>query len=598
MASLALRSRQGGKILAMLGSSTLLVVTLAVAYGSLGISQTAAAQGSYAAAGRAKFNQRRYDEAIDLFRRHLRRAPRDYSTWNQLGAAYYHTGQPRKALRYLKQVERRTLDKSYNYYYQGLCYTASESPAKAREYFHFIAARYQDEYAARASFEMAAIEYNAKDGRRAHYWARHYVSRYPNGPYRAQAQKMLQYIAQNDFSQRFEGIEKPDIEKALFRYSHLSLGTGQHYWLVEGGWQYAELAGQEPDPKGGLKPRNNTNMAGLVNAGIGGGPFRQGDIAAFMGYNYRQRWITDLDRVDVFLEDPTDIQYFPLRGDLLERRHQLYGDFRRELAYGWFFGLFGRYEMARIGSTLFPGPDDAELRKVLKISDTTLLIPWIGLSYLGNMRTLFYFYLRKELNEDSPEHSNKSYELGLTGGSEGPLFSFGMSHDMEFPEEKLNVNFELFRYQFVYNDYWLDYERTGAFLSLDHEILPRWFIYGLGGYYQDIYIMPRVKLKPCGLQPQALGNETTGGEGVSQPKACPRTDTGTLFQAGIWWNWTQFQRFSADVQLVQNRNPDQTEFEESKTMFQFYYTMAFPSVKRVTRMVNRYADTAFTKEAE
>lgn len=564
----------------------------------------AAAQGSYAAAGRQKFREKKYDEAVELFRKHLRRAPRDYGTWNQLGAAYYHTGQPRKALRYLKQVERRTIEKSYNYYYQGLCYTASEQPDKAKEYFHFIAARFTDEYASRATFEMAAIEYNSMNGRRAYSWAQQYLQRYPNGVYRPQAQRMLQLLAQNDFSQKFEGIEKPDSEAALFRYNKLSLHPTPHYWLVDFGWQYIDIAGQEPAPQGGIKPRNNQSMAALINGGIGIGPLKQGEVTLFGGYNYRQKWLTDAERLETYAEDYGDIGYFPLRGDLLERRHQFYGDFRRELGKSLFFGVFGRYELARIGSTLFPGPEDAELQKVLKISDTSLVIPWIGISYLGNMRTLAYLYLRKEINEDSPEHSNKSYDLGIEPGDEGgePVLSFGLSHDIESPSTKTNFNIEVFRYEFIYNDYWLDYKRTGFFLSAEHELLPRWYIYGLGGYYRDEYILSRLKLAACGTQPKST-SET--GQASPLPTStptraneCPRTDTGSLLQAGVWWNWTQFQRFSADIQMVENKNADQQEFEESKMMVQFQYTMAFPSVKRVARFVNRYADTAFTKEAE
>ena len=95
---------------------------------------------NYAALGRAKFTQKKYDEAIDLFRKHLRRAPKDYNVWNQLGAAYYHTGQPRKALRYLKHVEKTTTEKSYNYYYQGLCYLAADTPDKAKDFFTYAAA--------------------------------------------------------------------------------------------------------------------------------------------------------------------------------------------------------------------------------------------------------------------------------------------------------------------------------------------------------------------------------------------------------------------------------------------------------------------------
>jgi hypothetical protein len=52
------------------------------------------------------------------------------------------------------------------------------------------------------------------------------------------------------------------------------------------------------------------------------------------------------------------------------------------------------------------------------------------------------------------------------------------------------------------------------------------------------------------------------------------------------------------VLLVKNQNPKQKEYEDQIRRMQVTYTLAFPSVKRVARFVDRFADTAFTKEAE
>lgn len=565
---------------------------------ALGYGRAAAAApyASYAAAARVKFQQQKFDEAIDLYRKHLRRNPRDYNSWNNLGAAYYHTGQPRKALRYLKQVERRTTEKSYNYYYQGLCYTASDQPDKAKEYFGFAGARFTDEYAARATFEMGFIEYKAQNKPRAQYWLNLYVTRYPNGIYRNDASRMLVSLTQGKWLDDVEGTKKPDIEKALFKYNKLSLHPQPHYWYMQGGWQYLEANGQQPAAQGKLQPRNTQQMAAVVNAGVGAGPWKEGDMAAFGGYTYRQTWFTDLERINQYTEDFTDIEYFPLRGDLLERRHQFYGDFRRDVANVLYFGAFFRWEFARIGSSLFPSPDDQELKKVLKISDTQLFIPWVGTAWSSTQRSLAYLYMRKELNEDSPDHSNKTYEFGLEGGS--PVLSLGLSHDMNFPEASLDVNFEIFRYEFIYNDFWLDYKREGALISLEHELIPRWYVTGLVGLYKDAYVLPRLKIQPCGAAPIVTDGQNPVAPGAGKPNVCHRDDSGTLFQAGAYWNYTQFQRISVDVQFVENKNPQQKEFEESKMTVQAAYTMAFPSVKRVQRFVDRYADSAFTKDAE
>jgi Tfp pilus assembly protein PilF len=584
----------------------LLVVVSITAAACLGEGPEAHAQGqqgfvNYAAVGHAKFTAKKYDEAIDAFKRHLRRAPRDFNAWNQLGAAYYHTGQPRKALRHLKHVQRITSEKSYNYYYQGLCYVAAGVPEKAKQYLNFAALRFSDEYASRALFEMAAIEYKAKNKPRANYYVTLYLQRYPTGVFAGQAGRMLQSLREDKWLDDVEGAKKPDMEEALFKYNKLSLNPRPHYWFAQGGGQVASFSGQEPAPGGGIKARNYQNMAGIANAGIGAGPWREGDMTAFGGYTYRQLWYTDQDRLDTWTDDMTDFEYFFLRGDLLERRHQFYADFRRDVAKLFYFGIFGRVEFARIGSSLAPSPDNKELRKVLKISDTQLLIPWIGASYADNMRTLFYLYMRKEINEDSPDHSNKTYDLGFKG--EKPTFSLGISHEMTFPELSLEVGVELFHYEFIYNDYWLDYKRDGFFLSAEHEFVPRWNVSGVFGYYRDSYILDRIKLRPCG---SGIENSQAGGGGGEDPAGalertphrCQRDDTGMLYQVGVYWNWTQFTRIAGQFQIVENKNPKEKEFEESKQAIQVTYTMAFPSVKRVSRFIDRYADTAFTKDAE
>lgn len=555
-----------------------------------------AARINYSAAARAKFTAKKYDEAIALYRKHLQSSPRDYNAWNQMGASYYQTGLPRRGLKYLKFVERKTVEKSYNYYYQGLCYTAIGRDSKAKEYFAYAATRFTDEYGSRSTFEMGTIEYKQKNRDRARYWLTTYMQRYPTGVYRGQAQKLLISLQQRRWLKDIDGIEKPDMEKALFKYNKLSLTEHPHYWFFQGGSEMIDRTGKEPTNKGDIRESTVQNIAGVVNAGIGAGPVKQGDMAVFGGYTYRQNWLTDADRIETYTSDPADIQYFPFRGDLLERRHQFYGDFRKQINPLFYWGVYGKMEFARIGSEIYPGPDDEnpELKKVLKISDTTTIIPWVGMSMIPNQRTLAYLFLRKEINEDSPEHSNKSYEFGLKG--DDPVFSLGVSHAMDFPKHKVESNVELFYYEFIFNDYWLDYTRTGLIVSAEHELMPRWYVGGLFGYYQDEYLLPRLKLGKCSATPDVKVGETIAQ--TQTPVRCERSDSGYMVQGNVYWNWTQFTRLSGSFQIITNNNDELKEFETQKNIYQFQYTMAFPSVKRVSRFVDRFADNAFTKEAE
>ena len=554
----------------------------------------ASADSALVAQARSRMSQRRFDEAIEILRRYLRRHPKDTTAWNELGAAYYHTGQPRKALRFLKHVERTTSEKSYNYYYQGLCYLAGDLSERARDFLGFAALKFHDDYAGRAAFELGVLEYNAKNRSRAQQWLTTYVQRYPGGAYQAAAQRLLASLKEGRWLDGVEGVRKPDLEEALFKYNKLSLWQKPHYWFVQGGGRLSQENGQEPTPSGGLKASGNEDIAGLANAGIGIGPVKQGDTTAVFGYTYRQYWHTDRDRFDEWTSDLTDVRYFPLRADLLERHHQFHGDFRHDVSGLVYYGVYGRFDWGRIDSSLLPAPGNGLLRKSLKTSETQLLLPWIGTSYgSSNQRTMAYLYLRKEINEESPDYSNKSYDFTSGGGQ--PVVSLGASHAIDFPDEGISFNLDAFRYSFVYNDYWLDYKRQGIALGGTAELAPRWHATALLGYYRDDYVLPRLKQHPCGTQPESVDNG--GFAGDPTPHLCNRVDTGLVFQGGVYWGWSQFQRFSTYFQVTQNQNAQQREFEDSRVTLQFMYTMAFPSVKRVERLIDRYGDTAFTKDS-
>lgn len=535
----------------------------------------------------AAFKSADYDQAISNYRKYLQKRPKDYNSWNNLAASYYHTGLPARAARYLKFVEKKTTQKSYNNYYLGLAYTAMNKNSLARKKFSF-AARFIDEYGSRASFEMAVLEYNVKDYAKASYWINLYLQRYPTGTFAAICQQMAQSIRTGTHIPDIEGNKKPDMEKALFRYNRFSLSPNPHYWFFQLGSVYDQRSEKSPTSKQILKSIEAVDYALLINAGIGYGPVRKGDSLAFGGYTYRQRWNTDDDRLSTFLDD-FDPTYFPFRGDILERSHELYGDYRHQIRKNIYAGFFTRKEFKFSGSDIIPGPDQpSDVTSSTIVSDTTLLIPWIGISYLDSFYTLFYLYFRKEINSLTSEFSSKTYSIF---GDEDALFSYGLSHNMEFPKNKLRVNIEAFQYEFIYNDYWLDYNRTGAIFSAEYEFYPKFFIRGLFGIYTDVYILDQLKQGTC--EYVELKQSKT-----DYPKTCRRTDDGKLFEISGHWDYSQFHRLEASIAQVSNQNPSLKVYDKSKLTLEFRLTWAFPNAERVIRYVDRFADSAFTKEAE
>jgi tetratricopeptide (TPR) repeat protein len=533
-----------------------------------------------------------YDAAIDLYRQHLRLNKNDYDAWAQLGAAYYHTGLPKRALRYLKTSVKRSSLRSFNFYYQALSYAALDSQQKSVGYYE-LASAYQDTYGGRAMFELGVTYYNQEDGVRARHWLNLYLQRHPNAPQRDVAIRLIKNIDEKRFIPLTDGNDRPNMENSLYRYNKLSLFPSPHYWFAQVGGLFDYKESMEVQDKGAPVSQASLQQAILVNAGIGVGPYRDGKSTIFGGYTYRQNWFTDPERLETYLEDPLDIEYQPFRPDLLERRHQVYGDFRRLIFADLYLGLFGRIEFARSGSQLILVQEDENIPlRTVKIADTTLLIPWIGYAWTSQMRTLGYFYFRKQVNEDAPDFSNKTYSF--LDGEDSPPISLGLSHSMSFPEERLEVNLEIFRYEFIYNDVWQDYTRLGALLALEFQLIPTIQLRALGGYYMDDYIHDWPRIGSCSSIKPTDGSLSEGAD-VSR---CIRQDEGILGQVGASWNYSQFHRISADLVYVVNENPYQTEFDESKVTATVTLSIAFPSIKRVFRYIDRFGDSAFTKDPE
>jgi hypothetical protein len=200
---------------------------------------------------------------------------------------------------------------------------------------------------------------------------------------------------------------------------------------------------------------------------------------------------------------------------------------------------------------------------------------------------MFSLYLRKELHNQSPEHSNKTYDL--TGSSGDPAISIALTHSMDFPEQRLETTFDVFQYEFIYNDYFLDYTRRGAIIGADYNIYKGFGANAIIGLYQDDYKLPQIKTGGC-------GSADVAAEGATR-SACARSDSGNMVQIGLYYNKSSNMRFEAAYSMVENSS-NLKVYSSGKNSFWFTATWAFPGTKRVSRMTERFADAAFTKDAE
>ena len=96
-----------------------------------------------------------------------------------------------------------------------------------------------------------------------------------------------------------------------------------------------------------------------------------------------------------------------------------------------------------------------------------------------------------------------------------------------------------------------------------------------------------------------------GGEGRAPkfsaddatPGSCPRSDTGTMLQIGLYYNKSANMRIEGSYTMVENSS-NLKVYSGGKNTYWLTATWAFPGTKRVSRMTERFADVAFTKDAE
>lgn len=540
-------------------------------------------------AARAEFAKGQWDTAITLYRRHLRAVPNDYQAWNQLAAAYYHSGQVRSALNTLQRIQRNSPDRSFNYFYQGMCLAVLNGDKSALKHWEF-AAYWQDEFGARATYELGAAHYRAGDDGKAKQWLTTYIQKYPRGPDVASAKELLKSI--NEGGSRIDPVkafERPDPELTVFKYHPWSLFNSPHFWQVQVQSRGFEQQIYEPTTSEGLKENTITDYSLGVKASIGVGPIRQKGATSFAGYTYIQDWIIQMEALEGFFSS-LNLEFLPIRGDMMERTHRFFGDVRKQFSPNLFAGAYARIEFSRVGSSFFPSPDDSSLKVVTPTTDSQLLIPWVGWTWSETSRSQFSLYLRKDIHLQSSEHSNKTFEINFN--SEQPAISLSLSHALDFPSRDLQLNFDIFQYEFIFNDYFLDYSRLGGIAEAQYEVFKDFGAKLLVGLYQDSYKLPHIRTGKCGAPAAATNGEQ---QGDATRSSCRRSDSGQMLQVALYWDKSPNLRFSFNGLMVENKS-NQKVFSKSKLVYVGGVSWAFPGTVRVSKMTERFADAAFTKD--
>ena len=276
-----------------------------------------------------------------------------------------------------------------------------------------------------------------------------------------------------------------------------------------------DFAGKRPDAGGKLTNHFNQVFGLLSNFGIGIGPLRSDFFSFWAAYTYMQKWLTNTGRVKLFLQDMKDIKYFPFRFDLLERTHRLSSSLTFKLHPQINLGIYGHYAYRIMGSNQFSDPDGfTALKGTIPLSHSILMIPWIGISYLTYMRSFAYIYIEKTIDRSDSDFSNVTF--GRDGSSILDYFfvSGGGRQIFTLKEYGLSLELDVFYTHYLFNDYWLDFNRLGGAAKLKLDILATAYLTARVGYMVDQYSTEVIKLNSC----KATGSEPPA---ITRPKILP-----------------------------------------------------------------------------
>jgi tetratricopeptide (TPR) repeat protein len=533
------------------------------------------------------FELGQYEQAIESYKAHLRANPKDYRAWTYLGASHYYTGQVRQALAILKRAAKRASDLQTNFYYQALAYRALKMKDRSKLYFA-KASSYNGPFAKAAIYELTLLEYRDRNKKIILYWVAQYATRFPRGEHRRDLTRIKQAVQADNWDLTFQESEsEPDPDEALFQYSKYSLTNYPHYWFATIGLTNEVGTQNSPQFNSPVQKEEFSNNDLLFEAGIGLGPFRTFDAETMIGYHYLQDWASDEDRLRTYFDDPLDFEYFPFRSDLLTRRHRFIGDFLKRTNKFTSFGLYTYLEFQRSGSTFFPVPEEEEaLKQTLNVSRTTYLVPWFSLTYNDSNVSTFYMNFRKEIDLEVPEFSNKSYDF--ESNSLEKTFSLGLKHRLTLKPFDTSIETEFFRFDYTYNDYWLDRKRTGFLIRFENEFLTDMLVRGMAGIFQDSYEIKQIKTGSCVYN-------GVGAPPSSDIRTCARNDMGLIYGISGEWRLSSMKKIEAFMSYLENKNPDIQVFDSTSLNFGMSFTFSFPNADNYLINKKTWGDDDFRK---
>lgn len=523
------------------------------------------------------FSEKKFSQLIQSARLQLRKSPDHPFVWYLLAASYFHVGEFKQSVTILRSMRKFTKDTSYADLYLGLNYKYLDALENARKFLRH-GAEGQGEFARNCLLESAMLELEHDQSAIALKQLQEFLRLYPRSRDRKVVQDLVKKIAAkksnlDEVAKLWQRLAIKPLQdgEEMYRNHPFSLLAKPHMWYARTGTKYGTLETKYP-VFDGLSPGKLANLKTTQQAlygdlGFALGPVKVQNSQVTAGYAYQTEWYTTEERINAYSDDYSDFDYFPFRPDLMERRHILYADLQRLLFKPLSFGLFGRMEFAKIGSRLFPGPEDTQINRALNVEDSFLLVPYLQWSLSPDWTLVPYLYFFKMVNLDEPDFSQKSYSFEGT-----PSFSYGSTLHWQYKPLSYRSSIRLYQNEAVFNDYWLDYKQIGLQWQQAAD-LKYGFSWTTGlEYSQRNYILDRPQVTGCG--PSA----GTTADGSPIPKNCGRKQNGLAINLALNWHLSQQMRFEGSYRSQQRDNPGQKENDWSYKEFSFGIAMGFPDI--------------------
>lgn len=537
----------------------------------------------------------RHAVAIPYLRAYLQSQPKDIKAWEMLGVCNYYVGLPKKAIRLLKYAEFQTSsDLGYNYLFQALAFSGLKKFSLATTYMKKAMNIKGSPFAKLAAYELVVMFYNRRKVIRAQRWMSHYIKKYPKDRNTQVLKRLVEPLKQGVFRGQLKGIPRPDVDKAFYHHAPLSLMPYPHYWFLSTGGSQIIETGKEVDESVTLGFKDTEQFFYRMNfdTGLGIGPVDTKYVTINGGYNYRQRWHSTTERYFEYIQDYLDVKYFLFRPDLLTRHHQFYTKFEVEVFSPFSFGLDTLGEITRLGTRL-PGPEPWSWSTSLTISKRWLLNPWAG--YRLSPRHLFrsYIYYLQHLSDENRDFSHQTFSTDLFS----PL-AYGITYTGRFPRYDFALDIDLFYYDFVYNDPYIDHVKTGVFSRLEYAIIPELKIYVEGTYSKNSFVEPYIKVGGCGVNKLTRDERKAQEDELRQIiKKCDRSETFWSVQGGVNFVYNDSYGVFFQGKYADSFTQDFDELSFKQESLEFGVVVAFPEVLDVRRRSTILVDRAVLESA-